>query len=97
MALVENDYPTKEQLQIIRDWPSSDLHGLMWFIKSELWHWPDYIFENENGQWELHTGGWSGNEEIIAALDDNLMFWMLHWYQSARGGHYLFGKPKLGE
>lgn len=41
--------------------------------------------------WAYHTGGWSGNEEIIAVLKESWLFdWLLERYDS--GGHYYF-KP----
>ena len=40
--------------------------------------------------WHVSTGGWSGHEDVISALRDNLMFWMLSWVSSTRGGHYVF-------
>ena len=39
--------------------------------------------------WAYHTGGWSGNEDIIEALKDSWIFnWLLERYDS--GGHYYF-------
>jgi len=38
---------------------------------------------------ELHTGGWSENEEVIGALQHS-MFWVFYWAKSVRGGHYYF-------
>lgn len=35
------------------------------------------------------TWGWSGNEEIIGALEGS-WFWMLFWRSHRRGGHYQF-------
>jgi hypothetical protein len=43
----------------------------------------------------MSTGGWSGNEEIICALEKNLIFWMMYWHKSQRGGHYWFEIPPL--
>ena len=38
---------------------------------------------------QLHTGGWSGNEDIISALQQNITFW--HWWKMTKvGGHYYF-------
>ena len=42
-----------------------------------------------DGSFELHTGGWSGCEELIAAAMES-MWWLRYWYQTTRGGHYLF-------
>jgi hypothetical protein len=39
---------------------------------------------------ELHTGGWSGNEDIITALQQNRHFFIFYWTESRVGGHYTF-------
>ncbi len=40
---------------------------------------------------ELHTGGWSKNEEIITAMKKCGLF--LFWTKSEAGGHYYFSMP----
>lgn len=55
--------------------------------------WQEYgtIVQNrEKGDLQLWTGGWSGNEAIIAALQANLLFFSLYWQESKRGGYYRF-------
>ena len=42
---------------------------------------------------ELHTLGWSGNESIIQAIEDNRFFFLVYWYKTERGGHYYFNIP----
>lgn len=90
-------YPTEETLEVIRKW-GDDFEGLMQFVK-RAWKHSDVYFETlENGIgyefknkiYHLHTVGWSGNESIIGALQDNMMFWALCWQESKRGGHYKF-------
>lgn len=91
------DYPEDEELEQIRNWDSiKDPIGLINFIGT-IWHWgePYFDFQQDGGKWtlELHTGGWSGNEDIIGALHDNQHpagFWMWFWRKSERGGHYWF-------
>jgi hypothetical protein len=65
-----------------------------------MWEYKNYFIEN----WgidhihkerpvlmlELHTGGWSGNEDIIEALQNHKLFWMMWWWKTERGGHYYF-------
>jgi hypothetical protein len=38
----------------------------------------------------------SGNEDLIAAMQENEMWWTLHWQEIRRGGHYKF-KPIYSE
>ena len=45
---------------------------------------------------ELHTIGWSGNESIIAELE-NTIFWMLKFRAYSTGGHYYFRLNKNSE
>jgi hypothetical protein len=85
------DYPTDVDLARIKSWGMDDPFGLAEFIGS-IWWMPDFGF-NLTGKrvkkLALHTGGWSGNESIIEALEAN-MFWTLYWRRTDRGGHYYF-------
>ena len=38
----------------------------------------------------MSTGGWSGNADLIRALQENFYFWQTAWRCSERGGHYEF-------
>lgn len=83
-------YPTKDELKKIAEWPHDDYKRLMEFVK-ERWEFSDVgYFEQDGDRYFLSTGGWSGNEEIIHALYENLLFWALCWQSSRRGGHYEF-------
>lgn len=42
-----------------------------------------------DGSFELHTGGWSGCEDLIDAASDSI-WWLRYWHSTTRGGHYLF-------
>jgi len=92
--LDENGYPTEGTLTRIEIWPSNDPNGLIEFLK-KAWHWTDYITV-EQGDTEtkltLVTGGWSGNEDIVYSLRQN-MFWNLYWESSKRGGSHVFIIP----
>ena len=88
----EHGYPTEEALKKIINWPDDDMLGLINFVK-ELWYYPNYWHEdggNKAIRYEISTGGWSGNEDLIGAMRSNQIFWMLCWYSSRRGGHYIF-------
>lgn len=40
--------------------------------------------------YEMSTGGWSGNEDLVSALMENHLWWAFNWYSSRRGGHHVF-------
>lgn len=90
-----NNYPTKEELYNVEKWDWRDPIGLIDYLKS-LWQYETYIKVTETEteiELTLNTGGWSGHEDIILALQKN-MFWSCYWYLSQRGGHYEF---KIGK
>ena len=65
-----------------------------------LWQWgeDDGFFDLKGKRvlrLELHTGGWSGNEDIIDAMQRNIYFWTRFWLKTERGGHYYF-RIRLG-
>jgi len=41
----------------------------------------------------LITGGWSENEEIISAVEQNSFFTSMCWKSSERGGRYVYELP----
>ena len=101
----KDGYPLNFELERIKGWDlqKDGVEGLLDLIE-ECWHWSDCCFKKRNGLtqflrkkcWkvECHTGGWSGNEDIIRALQEQDMFWLLYWVKSERGGHYWFEIPK---
>lgn len=85
----DDGYPSDEDLLKIEEWPYQDFPGLMKFVKSIWWH-PDWGWTINGNKYNISTGGWSGNEDIIGALMRNKMFWLLCWVSSRRGGHFEF-------
>jgi hypothetical protein len=92
------DYPTNEDLDRIANWELKtyqDYVALAEFI-CVIWHWED-VYASLKGKKEktlrLATGGWSGNEDIIRALDKNVMFRMVCWQSSHRGGLHIYKIP----
>lgn len=83
-------YPTEEELRIIREWDLSTqpVSKLLDYIEP-LWTYPDR-FQRTKHRLYLSTGGWSGNESLVEALEKTPMFWVLYWQKSQRGGHYWF-------
>lgn len=92
----KDGYPTEDTLRKIETWPTAataDLYALVQFVRA-AWKYPDY-FRLRSDHWtlSLSTGGWSGNEMLVGALQNNLVFWGLCWESSRRGGHYEFVLP----
>lgn len=97
-------YPDEAELERIANWPESDLQDLFEFIRAR-WKYAEseYWNEYEVGAgpaktrvrcYKLSTGGWSGNESLIDALQQNEMAWLVTWWSSRRGGHYEFRIPR---
>jgi hypothetical protein len=90
---------TKKELKEIQNWDIKDAHNLVNRLR-DMWQYNDCFVQS----WgldhihkekpvlllELHTGGWSGNEDIVEALQNNTLFWMMWWWKTERGGHYYF-------
>jgi len=86
--LDENGYPDEGSLKQITEWDlkTKDLYGLLDLIKENT-HWEDrqiHIKGKRVIRLEYHTGGWSGNEDVIRALERNPFFWILFWQKSIR-------------
>ncbi|MDP2816300.1 MAG: hypothetical protein Q8O19_06440 [Rectinemataceae bacterium] len=89
----KHGYPTDDELERVAKWDFKDKDGWFEYINS-LWSDTYGIFrcecDGELHRYELITGGWSGNESIIAAMTDNYVLWSLYWTESHRGGLYKF-------
>jgi hypothetical protein len=88
---MEDGYPEDGELEKIKNWNMSDsagYHLLMGYIET-LWHW-NGLFKYEDNVYTLVTGGWSGNESIIGAMMQNVIFWLMYWESSERGGRHKF-------
>jgi hypothetical protein len=96
--LDDDGYPTDAALERITEWPAyGSLLELFEFVRG-LWSYPDY-WREEDVVDDLYgpvrritvaTGGWSGNESLIAALRENVIAWVMTWVQSRRGGQFIF-------
>lgn len=82
-------YPDEIELQRIKEWPATDLLGLMAFVEN-LWWMPDWGWRKKGNIYSISTAGWSGNESLVKAMHENWMFWTFCWQSSRRGGHYEF-------
>src|SRR3990167_5628831 len=89
-----SDYPSSDDLRFIKEFDLLKNHpDLLLECLKNIWHWGEPYFSLKGKRilrLELHTGGWSGNEEIIAALEKNFIFWTMYWKKHEVGGHYYF-------
>lgn len=86
-------YPTVEALDIVRDWKDyNNVKGWFDFIKS-IWWYPEWGWTEEDNIYHISTGGWSGNESIIEAMQNNYILWSYTWEEHKRGGHFKFRIP----
>jgi hypothetical protein len=89
-------YPEKEDLDQLKNLTGEDILSDFNTILSlfEATKYGSGIVRNElvcgELALQLHTGGWSGCEDMIEVLMENILFWSRFWYSSTRGGHYEF-------
>jgi len=93
-------YPTTAALQAIREWTirsPADCHALLrfvwplWWVAG--WGWRERLADNTL-RYVLATGGWSGNEDLIRALQANEPFMRAAWVRSEPGGRHTFHVPE---
>jgi len=85
-------YPTEETLEAIRDWDCvgrKQRDALLAFVK-KAWRYADSTWAVGPEGLCVSTYGWSGNESLVSAMQENHVFWSLVWKQSNRGGHFVF-------
>jgi len=85
-------YPSEKTLRAIRRWPAGGMEKLFAFIREAKWE--EYgSWKQRGGRIVMATGGWSGNEALIDALQKNRAVNMICWQRSDRGGRYEFKIP----
>lgn len=85
-------YPSESTLNRIRTFNpfEESIENFLDIIKSNWWM-ADYGWIRNSDYLELHTGGWSGNEDLIRAWQENQWgCWGNLWLKSERGGHHWF-------
>jgi hypothetical protein len=95
-------YPTDHTLDAIEHWSRRDIAGCLDFCRA-AWHWPEMAHERltpeeltilhaEPGDRFVRfaTGGWSGNESLITALQRNQHIRARAWRLSSRGGLHIY-------
>lgn len=97
-------YPTEAALQRIREWSLVDdarqwhrphAEALLEFVRA-LWAYADTGWEQRGDYLYVSTYGWSGNEDLVRALQDNAgFFWHQCWVSTRAGGHYEFSLDRF--
>ena len=90
----EYGYPTEEVLNHISQIRSGQNHKEILELVKDLWCYPNYVTV-ENDTYTFRTGGWSGNESLISAMQQNLLFWSFCWEMSKKGGVHVFKLKEL--
>lgn len=100
ILLDEYGYPTDEWLDFIKSYVPNEQITISEFVDVMLrngWHGADWGFVlhrkyRGKRKLELHTGGWSGNEEVIEAIKSNicLTHFKMRYVMWKTGGHYYF-------
>jgi hypothetical protein len=99
----EHGYPTEEALNYIDNWGSREIDGKLFYGEKFVVHNYEELIEYVLSIWtygkdaliwdgkllEIHTLGWSGNEEILPRLK-NTALWLLKFRAQEAGGHYYF-------
>lgn len=103
--MTPDGYPDDQELELIEKWDYKDAFALIEFIR-ERWAYDDYFktkwtTDRAIGKYtvlkvNMSTAGWSGNEEIIRALEKNEYFFMLFHESWRKGGHYVFEIDPIG-
>lgn len=92
--LDDHGYPTEAAIERIAEWEfrTRDQLDELWAFVRSLWYYPNRFVEQSDGDriWQVSTGGWSGNEDVVSAMRSNFLLWSLTWVQSRRGGHHIF-------
>ena len=100
-------YPTEEALERIKVWPiktmrdaadAMDFSGTLWSYPDawtvvERYEDPDWPGSPPKRQYTFSTGGWSGNESVVSAIEENQMLQILGPWSWRRGGHYVYRFP----
>lgn len=92
--IITEEYPTETNLKELTEYNAYyNYHGL---LDSMQYYFSRHgCFKKKGNSYYLATGGWSGCEDIIGALQKNYIFWGMCWQKSARGGAYWFKVPKI--
>lgn len=93
------EYPDQKEIRTIKKWAFTkhdSFVDFMEYVRAAGKYWGDsepFGWKQRGRTYWVSTGGWSGNEEIISAMQSNFVFWSTSWVSVRRGGHYVFTIP----
>lgn len=90
LELDTNGYLTEKTIDLIKGWSIRQGYDSLLENIRPLFSAYGRCERRSDGTWEVTTGGWIGNEEIVSALENNYAFWAICWQLSKRGGYYEF-------
>lgn len=101
LELDGDGYPTEDTLRKVAQFPirlREDCAELLAAVRA-IWHMAEHGYWHEaedegKAYYFISTCGWSGNESLIYALEQNTHFWDFCWEMSHRGGHYVLRLPR---
>lgn len=94
-------------LDKIKSWSVIDIVGWFEYIrghwKNTEWGWSEKIIQSKSKkdkyfiEYNISTGQLPENDTIIDAMFENKPLWETTWYQTSRGGHYIFESNLMDE
>lgn len=94
----DDDYPTDAQLSALTHHSMFGADGKLSVAK--VFNWLELARDTYNAEYgqvtvdgsryTFVTGGWSGNEDILHAMMENMPGWHACWESTHRGGRYVF-------
>ncbi len=97
----DDGYPTDATLDRVKSWPCTSMQACLEAMDyvGRAWYYPDY-WDRKDGmpadylpnytetRYTFSTGGWSGNESLVGAIEENFRLQAMGAYSWRRGGHY---------
>jgi hypothetical protein len=94
ITVTVDGYPTDRFLNGLSKSDAKQDHKDMLEAVRAIWAYPEFVTV-EGDTYTFRTGGWSGNESLISALQQNTLFWNFCWEMSQRGGLHVFTAKQL--
>lgn len=99
-VLGSDGYPHDIEVQRIISWRirnRDDVLALVAYVKrrwtyADVGYWTEVVDRDGTVHLMMSTGGWSGNEDLVDALESSIA-WGLCFDSHRRGGHYVLVVP----